>query len=68
MEIQKRQQDLTEICNTGWEVNHNANKYIKNNKKRNDDDDEQEEIDYMQERLKRMKNNLDALKNNRNFY
>lgn len=78
MNIQNRNKDLTQIFDARWKANHNyeAVRQAKEKDKRfidkmfNNKIEEKpnQNINYMQERLKRLNDNMSALRNNRNKF
>ena len=71
--IQNRNKDLTQIFDSRWKANHDYDAVKK--MKQHDRDftnkmfnvRENNKVNYMEERLKRLQGNLDALKNNNRF-
>ena len=78
MDIQNRNKDLTQIFDARWKANHNyeAVRQAKEKDKRfidrmfnkKTEDKPKQKINYMDERLKRLNENMSALRNNRNNF
>jgi len=79
MNIQNRNKDLTQIFDARWKANHNYEavreakeqdkRFIDkmfNNKK--EEEKPTQNVNYMEERLKRLNDNMNALRNNRNKF
>ena len=76
--IQNRNKDLTQIFDSRWKANHDydAVKKMKQHDRdftnkmfnvRENNVSNNNKVNYMEERLKRLQGNLDALKNNNRF-
>ena len=78
MNIQNRNKDLTQVFDQRWKANHNyeAVKQAKEHDKnfidkmfnKNKEEKPKQNINYMQERLKRLNDNMSTLRNNRNKF
>lgn len=77
MNIQNRNKDLTQVFDERWKANHNYEsvKQAKEQDKMFIDkmfnkktEAPKQQINYMEERLKRLQDNMNATKNNRNNF
>lgn len=77
MDIQNRNRDLTQVFNDRWKANHDyesVRKAKEQDKKFIDKmfnkktEEPKQQINYMEERLKRLQGNMNAVKNNRNNF